>query len=186
MPYEDILLEAEERMEKSLHFLREEYRKVRTGRASTGLVENIKADYYDTPTPIKQLATIGVPEPRLIVIKPFDPAALHAIEKSILKSDIGITPSSDGKLIRLAVPPLSEERRKQFVAQTKEMAEQAKIAIRNERSAAIKTAEKEQKTGDMSEDDLEEFKKDAQKTTNEYTDKVDSLCNAKAEELMEV
>lgn len=186
MPYDDILLEAEERMEKSLHFLQDEYTKVRSGRAAPGLVENIKVDYYGTETPLKQIAAIGAPEPRLLVIRPFDPSSVQAIEKSILKSDIGITPSSDGKLIRLAIPPLSEERRKQIVGQTKQMAEEAKVAIRNERRDAIKLADKEKKDGQMTEDELEQFKKDVQETTDEYTDKVDELHKAKSEDLMQV
>jgi len=186
MPYDDILLEAEERMEKSLHFLQDEYSKLRTGRASTGLVENIRIDCYGTAAPLKQLATIGVPEAQLLVIRPFDPGSLGAIEKGILASDVGITPQNDGKLVRLAVPPLSEERRKQLVGQTKHMAEDARVAVRNERRDAIREADKEKKAGDMTEDDLEGFKRDAQKLTDEYTGKVDGLQEAKAAELMVV
>ncbi len=186
MPYDDILLEAEERMEKAASFLDEEYKKIRGGRASAGLVENIKIDYYGTPTPLKQIAAIGVPEARLIAIRPFDPSSIQAIEKGILKSDIGITPSSDGKLVRLAMPPLSEERRKQLVAQAKHMAEEAKIAIRNVRRDAIRHAEKEEDDGDMTEDDLKRFKDDVQKLTDEYTSKTDELHKVKSEELMQV
>ena len=186
MSYDDILLETEERMDKSLKFLVEEYTKVRSGRAAPGLVENIKVDYYGTETPLKQIAAIGAPEPRLLVIRPFDPSSLQAIEKSILKSDIGITPNSDGKLIRLAIPPLSEERRRQIVGQTKQMSEEAKVAIRNERRDAIKAADKEKKDGTMTEDELEQFKKDVQELTDEYTGKVDELQAAKSDELMQV
>jgi len=186
MAYDDILLESEERMEKSLHFLQDEYKKVRSGRATPGLVENIKIDYYGALTPLRQLATIGVPEPMLLVIRPFDPTALKAIEKGILASEVGITPSNDGKLIRLAVPPLSEERRKHLVAQTKQMAEEAKIAIRNVRRDAIRDAEKEKKTGAMTEDDLLRFKDDVQELTDEYTAKVDELYQTKSDELMQV
>ena len=186
MPYDEILFDSEERMEKSIHFLAEEYKKVRSGRASPGLVENIKIDYYGTPTPLKQIANIGAPEPRLLVIRPFDPSSMQSIEKGILKSDIGITPSNDGKLIRLAVPPLSEERRKQLVAQTKHMAEEARVAIRNLRRDAIHAADKEEKAGDMTEDDLKRFKDDIQKLTDEYVEKVDKLHATKSEELMQV
>ncbi len=186
MSYEDMLLEAEMKMEKSFEYLQDEYKKLRTGRASTGLVENVKIDYYGSPTPLKQLATIGIPEPSQIAIRPFDPNALQAIEKGLLASDIGITPNNDGKIIRLNVPPLSEERRIQIVAQTKEMAEEARIAIRNERRDAIKQARKEEDAGDLTEDDLEDFKKDIQELTDQYTEKVDKLQEAKAEELMEV
>ena len=186
MSYDDILPETEERMEKSAHFLHEEYKKVRGGRASTGIVENIKIDYYGSPTPLKQIAAIGVPEARLIVIRPFDPTSLAAIEKGILKSDVGITPASDGKVIRLTVPPLSEDRRKQLVAQTRKMAEEARVAIRNERRDALRNAEKEEADGEMTEDDLESFKKDIQDLTDQHIAKVDALQKAKAEELMEV
>jgi len=186
MAYDDILLEAEERMDKSHHFLQEEYKTLRSGRATPGLIENIKIDYYGALTPLKQLATIGVPEPRLLVIRPFDPGSLQAIEKGIQASDVGITPNSDGKLIRLVVPPLSEERRRQLVGQTKHMAEEAKIAIRNERRDAIKEADKEKKSGGMTEDDLKRFKNDVQELTDEYTNKVDELQEAKAEGLMQV
>jgi len=186
MAYDDILLESEERMEKSLHFLQDEYKKVRSGRATPGLVENVRVDYYGAMTPLKQLATIGVPEPMLLVIRPFDPGSLKAIEKGIMASEVGITPSNDGKLIRLAVPPLSEERRKQLVAQTKQMAEEAKVAIRNVRRDAIRDAEKEKKAGAMTEDDLVRFKDDVQELTDEYTGKVDELHQAKSEQLMQV
>ena len=184
MSYDDILLETEERMDKSLKFLVEEYTKVRSGRAAPGLVENIKVDYYGTETPLKQIAAIGAPEPRLLVIRPFDPSSLQAIEKSILKSDIGITPNSDGKLIRLVVPPLSEERRKHLVGQTKHMAEEAKVAVRNVRRDAIRDAEKEEKASEMTEDELARFKEDVQKLTDDYTGKIDELHKTKSEELM--
>jgi ribosome recycling factor len=186
MPYDDILLEAEEKMEKSLDFLQDEYKKLRGGRASTGLVENLKVDYYGSPTPLKQIANIAVPEPMLIVIRPFDPGALAAIDKGIQASDIGITPNNDGKLIRLSIPPLSEERRKKLVSQTKEMAEEAKIAVRNVRREALKDADKEKKDGEMTEDDLDAFKKDVQELTDQYTGKIEAHQTAKAAELMEV
>ena len=185
MAYDDIILDAEERMEKSCSVLQEEYKKVRSGRATPGLIENVKVDYYGSLTPLKQLATIGVPEARLLVVRPFDPASLKPIEKA-LQTEVGITPNNDGKLIRLNVPPLSEERRQQLVGQTRHMAEEARIAIRNVRREAIKTAEKEKKSGEMTEDDLDQFKKDVQEFTDEYTGKVDELLEAKAEELMQV
>jgi ribosome recycling factor len=173
-------------MEKSLHFLEEEYNKLRGSRASTGLVENIKANCYGTPTPLKQVATIAVPEPMQLVIRPYDVSQLGAIEKAILASDIGITPSNDGKMIRLNMPPLSEERRRQLVNQTRQMAEEARIAVRNERRDAIKAAEKEQKASEMTEDDLKLFKDEIQELTDKYIKKVDDLCNAKSEGLMQV
>ncbi len=186
MPYDDILMEAEEKMEKSCSVLREEYKKVRSGRATPGLIENVKIDYYGTPTPLRQIAAIAAPEPRLLVVRPFDPSSIRDIEKGLLASDIGLTPTSDGKLIRLTVPPLSEERRLQLVAQTKHMAEDAKVAIRNIRRDAIRKAEKEEENGEMTEDDLERFKKDIQDITDEYTAKIVDLHKAKSEELMQV
>ncbi len=186
MPYDDILMEAEEKMEKSCSILREEYKKVRSGRASPGLIEHVKIDYYGSPTPLRQIANIGVPEPRLLVVRPFDPSSVGSIEKGLLASDIGLTPTSDGKLIRLTVPPLSEERRLQLVAQTKHMAEEAKVAIRNIRREAIREAEKEEKAGDMTEDDLERFKKDIQDITDQYSAKILELHETKSEELMQV
>jgi ribosome recycling factor len=186
MSYDDILLEAEEKMEKSLDHLHDEYKKLRGGRASTGLVENLKIDYYGSPTPLKQLANLAVPEPMLLVIRPFDPGSLSAIDKAIQASEIGITPNNDGKLIRLSIPPLSEERRRKLVAQTKEMAEEARIAVRNVRREAIKDADKEKKDGDMTEDDFDSFKKDVQELTDQYTGKIDEQQSSKADELMEV
>jgi ribosome recycling factor len=186
MPYDDILFETEERMEKSLHFLEDEYKKLRGGRASTGLVENLKVDCYGAATPLKQIATIGVPEPMLLVIRPYDTSQLAAVEKAILASELGITPSNDGKLIRMNVPPLSEERRRHLVGQTKSMAEEARVAVRNERRDAIKAAEKEEKAGDMTEDDLKQFKTDVQELTDKYTGSIDKTCETKSDELMQV
>ena len=186
MPSDDILLDSEERMEKSLHYLQDEFKKLRTGRASTGLVENIRIECYGEPTPLKQISAIGVPEARLIVIRPYDPGTLGDIEKGILKSDLGITPSSDGKVIRLTVPPLSEERRKQLVSQTKHMTEEAKVAIRNVRRDAIRDAEKEENDGVMTEDEIKRFKKEIQELTDQYIEKATQMHETKAEELMEV
>ena len=123
MPYDDIVLEAEEKMEKALEVLNQEFKGVRTGRATPGLVEGISVDYYGAPTNLKQLATITIPDARMIVLKPFDPGSLGEIEKAIQKSNLGINPSNDGKMIRLAIPPLSEERRKQMVKMAKDMVE---------------------------------------------------------------
>src|SRR5262245_51596990 len=133
MGYDDVLLEAEEKMEKSVEVLKNDYRGMRTGRAHPGLVEPIRVDYYGSPTPLRQLAQIMVPEANQLVIKPFSPQDAGAIEKAILKSELGITPQNDGKVVRLTIPPLSEQRRKQLVSQAKERAEQARVAIRNVR-----------------------------------------------------
>ena len=138
---DETVLDAEERMSKALDFMRDEFRGMRTGRAHPGLVETIRVDYYGTATPIKDMASISVPEADQIVIKPFDANAIGDMEKGLLASDLGITPQNDGKLIRLKVPPLSEERRKQLVSRAKEIAEESRISMRNVRRDANKTFE---------------------------------------------
>ncbi|MCX5674188.1 MAG: ribosome recycling factor, partial [Planctomycetota bacterium] len=138
MPADDILLEAEDKMDKAVEHLRQQFRTVRTGRASAGLVEHLRVNYYGSPTELRQLASITVPDPLMIVIKPYDPGSVGDISKGIQASDLGITPMIEGKIIRLAIPPLSEERRKQLSHQIKEMAEETKVALRNVRRDAIK------------------------------------------------
>jgi len=186
MPVDDILLDAEERMEKSVGVLGNSLRALRTGRASPALVEHIRVDYYGTPTPLRQIANIGTPEPQLIVIRPFDPGSLKAIEKAIQQSDIGINPQSDGKFIRLVIPPMSEERRRQLATQVKHMGEEAKVAIRNVRRDANKAIEQAQKDGLISEDEMYRAKEDVQELTKQYEGKVDELVKAKTEEVMTV
>ena len=181
-----ILLDLEERMEKAVEVFRNELRGMRTGRAHPGLVEPIRIDYYGSPTPLKQIASISVPEADQIVIKPFDVSALSDIEKGLLKSDLGITPNNDGKILRLQVPPLSEERRKKLVARAKEVAEEARVSIRNVRRDANKAADQSQKDGEISEDDLKRLKDDIQGKTKEKESEVDSDLSRKTEELMEV
>jgi len=181
MDYDTILLETEERMEKALDVLKEKYRGMRTGRANVGLVDGIRVDYYGSPTPLKQLANISAPEADLLVIKPFDPSSLGEIEKSILKSDVGIHPANDGKIIRLQVPPLSQERRKQLAQRAKETAEEARVAIRNIRRDANKHADGISKT--MSEDDLKRLKEEIQALTKNHEDKIDAALETKTKEL---
>ncbi len=184
MPSQKIISENRQRMEKAAEFLQNELRGIRTGRASPGLVENLKIDYYGSPTPLKQLATIAVPQVDMIVIKPFDPASLKEIEKAIKSSELSIAPLVDGKVIRLNVPPLSEERRKQLVSQVKRMAEQTKVSIRNIRREAIKQLEQGQKAKTITEDELEKGKKDIDNITKEITDNVDSIVKVKSDEIM--
>ncbi len=184
MPVKEIVNECEAKMKKAAEVLHNELKTVRTGRASTGLVENIKVDYYGTPTPLKQLATLVAPQADMIVIKPFDPASVKEIEKAIKRSDLSIAPLVDGKLIRLKVPPLSEERRKQLAAQAKQTGEQTKVSIRSIRRDANKHLEKEQKGKLITEDDLEKGKKQIDDITKEYTDKVDSIIKNKSDEIM--
>jgi ribosome recycling factor len=184
MPTKEIVSEAESKMKKAVEALHDELKTVRTGRASTGLVDNIKIDYYGTPTPLKQLATLATPQADMIVIKPFDPASVKEIEKAIKSSDLSIAPIVEGKFIRLNVPPLSEERRLQLVAQAKQTGEQAKVGIRNIRRDANKQLEKQQKDKLITEDDLQHGKKQIDDVTKEYADKVDDLVKHKSEEIM--
>jgi len=186
MPVDDVLLEAEEKMEKAAAHLAEEYRGVRTGRASSGLVEHIKVDYYGSPTPLKQLANIGTPEPQLIVIKPYDPGSLKDVEKALLTSDLGITPHNDGKVIRLQIPPLSEERRRHLTQLAKDMAEEAKLSIRNVRRDANKVLDQEKKDGTIPEDEMYRGREEVQKLTDEYEEKVNAHLKKKSDEIMQI
>jgi len=182
----DILASMKSHMEKTLDALRKEYQKVRTGRASTALLEDIKVNYYDTLTPISQLAAIAVPEPRTMTIQPWEAKLIPSIEKAILNANIGLTPTNDGKLIRLGVPPLTEDRRKEIVKQLKKLAEETKIALRNIRRDAIDSLKKLEKDKKISEDDLKRAEKDVQDVTNVYVTKVDEIVVAKEKEVMEV
>ena len=184
MPIKEIVADNESKMKKAIEFLQDELKTVRTGRASTGLVENIKVDYYGSPTPLKQMATLATPQADMIVIKPFDPASLKDIEKTIKNSDLSIAPIVDGKLIRLNVPSLSEERRKQLVGQAKQLGEQTKVSIRNIRRDINKQLEKQQKSKIITEDELEKGKKQIDDTTKEYVDKVDIVVKKKSDEIM--
>jgi len=184
MATQKIVNEHKNMMEKVLEHLHNEFKSVRTGRASTGLVENIKVDYYGTPTPLRQLAALSAPEASMIVIKPFDPASIKEIEKAIKNSDLSIAPISDGKLIRLSVPPLSGERRKQLAAQVKQLGEQTKVSIRNIRRDANKRLEDEEKAKTITEDDHDHGKKEIDDLTKQYTDKIDYAVKAKTDEIM--
>ena len=186
MPSDEILFQAEEKMEKAVDFLRDEYRGVRRGRAGAGLVDSIRIEYYGSMTPLKQLASIGVPESNLIVIRPFEPGICADIVKAILASELGITPSSDGKMIRLVVPPLSAERRKQLSARVRELAEEARVALRNIRRDANKKADQEQKDKVLSEDQRDGAKDDVQNLIKEYEKKVNELVEKKTQEVMEI
>lgn len=184
MATREIISESQGRMEKVLEFLRSELRGVRTGRASTGLVENIKVNYYGADTPLKQLATLAAPQADMIVIKPFDPASVKDVEKAIKNSDLSIAPIVDGKIIRLNVPPLSGERRKQLVGHVRQMAEQAKVSVRNIRRDANKQLEQAEKDKVITEDELQIGKKDIDGLTKKFTEKIDSAVKAKSDEIM--
>lgn len=185
MPVDDILLECEDKMEKAVEFFHQELRGIRTGRASAGLVEHIKVDYYGSPTELRQLAAIAVPEPDLIVIKPFDPASIKDIDRAIQASELGISPNSDGKLIRLSIPPLSVERRKHLASQLKKMAEDTRVTVRNIRREANKAADKEESEGSLPEDDADRCKQEIQKLTDQYGGKIDEMLEEKNKEVME-
>jgi len=185
MAMDDILLEVEEKMEHAVDYLRREFRGIRTGRASAGLVEHIKVECYGTQAELRQLAAISVADATLIVIKPFDPGSLKAIERAIQASDLGITPTSDGKVIRLAVPALSTERRQQIASQLKKMAESARVTIRSARRDGNKQIETLEKDSELSEDEARKGEEDVQELTKEYEAKVDEILDAKTKEIQE-
>jgi ribosome recycling factor len=181
--YDDILLDTEEKMEKAVEHLTQVYRGIRTGRASPGLVENIRVDYYGSPTPLQHMANVSVPEPRMIMIKPFDASAVAEVVKAIQKSELGITPQSDGKIIRLALPPLSEERRKQLGVMVRDKAEEARVAIRNVRRDANKHAEAE---AALTDDLKAKLREEIDKLTKDYEGKVNGSLDKKTKEITEV
>ncbi len=186
MDADEILLETEEKMEKALEVLKAEFKGIRTGRASAGLVENVKVSCYGSQAPLKQVANITVPEAQLIVIKPYDPSLLKEIERAILQSELGFTPNTDGKVIRIPIPPLSEETRKKLAHQIKELNEEIKVSIRNVRRDANKHLDKIEKESIISEDDADMAKKEVQKLTDEYEKKADELLSKKTEEIMKI
>jgi len=186
MGIEEIVLEADERMEKSVTLLTEQLRGVRTGRANVGLVDSIRVEYYGSPTPLKQLANLSTPEPQQILIRPFDPSVVGDIVKAIQASDIGLTPNSDNKVIRLNVPSLSVEQRKKLVGRVKDLAEEARVAIRNIRRDANKQADQQQADKILTEDDLATCKEEIQELTKRFEGKVNEIAEKKSEEILEV
>ena len=185
MAADEIMMEVEENMDTAVDYLRKEFRGIRTGRASAGLVDHIKVDYYGSPTDLRQLATISTPDASLIVIKPFDPSSTKEIERAIQAANIGITPASDGKLIRLAVPALSGERRQQISGQLKKMAEASRVTIRNARRDGNKLVDQREKEGDLTEDEAKKAREDIQKLTGDYEAKVTEILDAKTTEIQE-
>jgi len=186
MPADDILLDCEEQMEKSLEHVKHELRGIRTGRASPALVENMKVEYYGSLTDLKSIAVISVPEATQLLIKPFSPGDLKAIEKAIQESKIQATPRSDGKAVRLILPPMSQDVRIKMVASCKQHAEAAKIQIRNARRDANKLAETEHKGGILTEDQLNTLKEQIQELTKDYEGKIEAMIEHKREEIMTV
>ncbi|GIN83670.1 ribosome-recycling factor [Heyndrickxia sporothermodurans] len=181
-----VVSNAKEKMTKAIQAYTRELSSIRAGRASASLLDRIVVDYYGAPTPINQLASVSVPEARLLVIQPYDKSIVSDVEKAILKSDLGLTPSNDGTLIRLAVPALTEERRKELVKQVKKEAESAKVGIRNIRRDANDDLKKLEKNGDISEDDLRGYSDDVQKITDEHINKIDEITKNKEQDILEV
>jgi len=177
---------ADARMEATVGDARAKLATVRTGRASLGILDGVSVDYYGTPTPLHQVAKLSIPEPTLIVAQPFDPSTLPAIEKAILASDLGLNPSNDGKLIRLPIPPLTEERRKQLVKKVRAMGEDAKTAIRQIRRDANDEIKRLERDGEVSADDARRWLDETQKVTDRHTAAIDELCKKKEKDLMEI
>ncbi len=182
----DVLQDTKERMGKSKIAFEKDLSKVRTGRASQAILDNVMVDYYGSQTPLPQMATVSIPESRLITVKPWDVSVIGSVEKAILKANIGLTPSNDGKLIRISIPPLTEERRKEIVKTVAKTCEDYKVAVRNIRRDSNEMLKDLQKEGDISEDDSFKAQKQVQDLTDEYIKKLDSIFAEKEKEILEV
>ena len=185
MAADDVLLDVEDRMDKAISVLKNSLAGIRTGRANPGLVDTLRVEAYGQPTPIKQLASVAAPEPTQIVIRPYDPGTLKDIEKAIVASELGFNPQNDGKLIRINIPPLSTEVRRKMVSRIKELAEEAKVAIRNVRRDGNKAADQAEKDKEISEDELDRLNEEIQKLTKRYEDLVNDLAKKRETEVME-
>jgi ribosome recycling factor len=183
---DDFVSEASRKMDKSLESAAHEFNTVRTGRASAALLDRIQIDYYGTMTPLQQLAAVNVPEPRLITIQPYDPGSIKNIERAIQESDLGLTPSNDGKLIRLPIPQLTEERRKELVKVVRGLAEEGRVAVRNVRRDAMHHLKELVRNGDVGDDEERRAEERVQKLTNDHVTKIDDLLKRKEAEIMEV
>jgi len=175
----------ESRMEKTVNALNEEYKSIRTGRASASIFDRVRVDYYGTPTPLNQVGTISIPEARMIVVSPFDKSLISAIEKAIQKAELGLNPSNDGKVIRISIPPLTAERRKELVKQAKNVAENYRTTIRNIRRDGNDELKKQQKAGEITEDQLKTETDKLQKLTDKYIEEINKIYTAKEKEIME-
>jgi len=185
MSVDDINASAQDKMQKSIEVLKHDLASIRTGRASPALLDRVVVDYFGSPTPVNALATIASPEPRLITIQPWDKKAMGAIEKAILKSDLGLNPTNDGTVMRLAIPQLNDERRKDLVKQVQKRLEELRVAIRNLRRDALETMRKEEKDKTISEDDLKRGQERLQKLTDQFVAQVDEIGKAKEREILE-
>jgi len=183
---DEVMSEARTAMDKAVKALKKEMTKVRTGRATTTLLDDVRIDYYGVPTPLNQVATLSAPEPRLLTVQPWEKNLIPEIEKAIFKADLGLTPSSDGQLIRLPVPALTEERRKEMVKIIKRMGEEAKISVRNARRDANDTLKMLEKEKEITEDDLKRSEKEVQQVTDEFVATIDSVVQNKESEVMEI
>jgi ribosome recycling factor len=183
---DDFLADATQRMDKSVDATHDHFNSVRTGRASPALLDRIQIDYYGTPTPLKNIATINVPEPRMLTIQPFDPTAMKQIERAIQESDLGLQPSNDGKIIRLPIPQLTEERRKEYVKLARSMAEEGRVAVRNVRRDVMRHLEDLVKNGEVGDDEERAAEARVQKLTDEHVAKIDDLLKHKEADIMEV
>lgn len=181
-----MIKEAEEKMKKAIVNLKSEFTTIRTGRASSALLDKVFVDYYGTPTPVNQLASISIPEPKMIVIQPWDMKSIGAIEKAILKSDLGLTPNNDGKVIRLILPDLTAERRKELVKMSAKKAEEAKVIVRNIRREYNDVLKKQEKNHEISEDDMKRTQEEIQKLTDKYIQEIDKVLQQKQTDIMEV
>jgi ribosome recycling factor len=182
----EVLSALREKMNKTMDHIRREFATIRTGRASTSLLDGVDVDYYGSSVPLNQIANVSVPEARLLLITPYDKGALGSIEKAILKSDLGLTPNNDGKVVRIPIPELTEDRRKNLVKVVRRLAEDSRVSLRNTRREANDQLKKGEKNSDISEDESHRVMDEVQKVTDEYIEKIDELLEAKEKEIMEV
>lgn len=183
---QELLKNTEEKMNKTVGVLERDYKSIRAGRANVSVLDRITVDYYGSPTPIQQMAAVSVPEPRILMIQPWDASTLKDIEKAILTSDIGINPQNDGRVIRLSFPPLTEERRKEIVKDVRKTAEESKVAVRNTRRDAIEKLKALKKSNTVTEDDVADGEKKIQNLTDKYCKEIDELAVLKEKEIMEI
>lgn len=186
MSTDDIMLETEEKLEKALHALEHEFRRIRTGRASPNMIEHVHVEAYGAQMPVHQVATISVPEPTQILIRPWDKSSLHAIEKALINANLGMSPQNDGEQIRLNIPPLSQERRKELAAQAKEVAEKSKIAMRNIRRDGIKAVEAEGKDSSLSEDAIKQATEEVTELLKRYEGQVEERLEEKTTDILQL
>ncbi|MFP6669854.1 MAG: ribosome recycling factor [Pirellulaceae bacterium] len=185
MSGDDILLDTEDRMEKAVNHLKTSLAGIRTGRANPGLVDTLRVEVYGSPTPIKQLASVGAPDPSQIVVRPYDPSTLKDIEKTIIASDLGFNPQNDGRLIRIIIPPLSTEVRRKMVSRIKELTEEGRVSVRNVRRDGNKAADQAEKNKEVSEDDRDSIKSEIQDLTKKYEDQITELSKTRENDVMQ-